>query len=369
MNDSETRHIRLADTVRNLSKEILQRLQPANSVTAQPVVNVHLLSRTSMHAVAAVEMRQNGNATRFCAKSELAFYRGPQSLDTEEYILRDIAPKIWQANAKARCPRVLAFFPEQKLLLLELVDGKSLMDLLFGAGLSHANLPGLLALSGEWLARFHAITQGEQADPFEWLESWFAEEKAREVFHRCGVDEQHSALVKLLKQFHLDYPDFRRPLCRVHDEFTPLHVLVQKDTIYVIDFGRSRLGFGYEDIALFITFLDALLPWRAAAGSLRLSLAKQKNIFLESYRAHCQQMLDVPDDVVTRFAYLRAMAHHESSWEKVRHSLGAAAHAAVGRAWVRRRFAAMARRELAYMQQVVSAPPVWHLDYAPRTLV
>lgn len=362
--NSDKRHNRLTETVEELREDILQQISPVAAAGPPSSVKVFPLSHQTMHDVASVEIGQNGSAVRFFAKSDLADYGGPQRLETEEYVLRHIAPEIWQANARTRCPQVLAFFPERKLLLLELVDGKSLKELLFNVGTSHSNLPDLLALSGEWLGRFHALTQSEQANPFEWLEGSFAEQKVRDVFRNCGVADLYPTLAKLLEQFRRDYPDFRRPLCRLHSEFTPLHVLVRNDVIYVIDFGSSRLGFGYEDVATFTTFFDILLPWRAVAGSLRLPLAQQKDIFRESYFAHRQQTFGVPDNIVMRFAYLQAMAHHESCRENIPASPAAAVYATAGRAWVRRRFAALARRELAYLRQLVSAPPVWHLEYS-----
>jgi tRNA A-37 threonylcarbamoyl transferase component Bud32 len=360
---SDKRQNRLAETVEELRDDILQQVSPVEAGSASPEVRIFPLAHQTMHEVASVEIGQNGTAVRFFAKSDLENYGGPQRLETEEYVLRHIAPEIWQANSRTRCPQVLAFFPDRKLLLLEMVDGKSLKELLFDMGRTHTNLPDLLALSGEWLGRFHAITQGEHANPFEWLEGSFAEKKIRDVFQNCGVSDLYPKLAKLLHQFRVDYPDFRRPLCRLHSEFTPLHVLVKNDVIYVIDFGSSRLGFGYEDVATFTTFFDILLPWRAVAGSLRLPLAQQKDIFRESYFAHRQLTFGVPDNIVMRFAYLQAMAHHESCRETIPASPAAALYATAGRAWVRRRFAALARRELAYLRQLVSAPPVWHLDY------
>ncbi len=353
--------------MQELRDDILQQISPVATGAASSTVRVSLLPRQSMHEVASVEIGQNGTAVRFFAKSDLANYGGPQRLETEEYVLRNIAPEIWQANDRTRCPQVLAFFPERKLLLLEMVEGKSLKELLFDMGRTHSNLPDLLALSGEWLGRFHALTQSEQANPFEWLEGSFSQPKIRDVFGNCGVADLYPKLAKLLHQFRLDYPDFRRPLCRLHSEFTPLHVLVKNDAVYVIDFGSSRLGFGYEDVATFTTFFDILLPWRAVTGSLRLPLAQQKDIFRESYFAHRQQTFGVPDNVVMRFAYLQAMAHHESCRETIPSSPAAALYATAGRAWVRRRFAALARRELTYLERLVSVPPVWHLEYTAPT--
>jgi Ser/Thr protein kinase RdoA (MazF antagonist) len=361
--NSEKRHSRITETVEELREDILRQISPVSAGASTSSVKIIPLPHKAMHEVASVEIGQNGRAVRFFAKSDMADYDGPQRLETEEDVLRNIAPEIWHANPRTRCPQVLAFFADHKLLLLEMVDGKSLKELLFNMGASDSNLPDLLALSGEWLGRFHALTQSQQANPFEWLETSFAQQKVKDVFRNCGVSDLYPTLSNLLQQFRRDYPDFRRPLCRLHSEFTPLHVLVKNDAIYVIDFGSSRVGFGYEDVAMFTTFFDILLPWRALAESLRLPLAQQKDIFRESYFAHRQQTFGVPDNIVMRFAYLQAMAHHESCREKIPSSPAAALYATAGRAWVRRRFAALARRELAYLRQLVSAPPVWHLDY------
>src|ERR1700692_682463 len=254
----EERRTHLVEVVNKLKEDILQRLQPAAVDTATAVVNVRSLSRSSMQAVAAVEIVQKGAEFLFFAKNDLPNCLGPQRLEREEYILRSVAPKIWAANGRTRCPQVLAFFPYYKLLLLEMVDGKSLKEILFDVGWTHSNIPDLLALTGEWLGRFHSITQEEQANPFCWLKSAFAEKNVRNTFQSCGVSELYPWLEGILEQFAREYADFRRPLCQQHAEFTPLHVLVKHDTIYVIDFGASRVGFGYEDVAMFSTFSDGL---------------------------------------------------------------------------------------------------------------
>jgi hypothetical protein len=185
--NSDKRHNRLTETVEELREDILQQISPVAAGSSPSSVRIFPLPNQTMHEVASVEIGQNGNAVRFFAKSDLANYGGPQRLETEEFVLRNIAPEIWQANSRTRCPQVLAFFPERKLLLLEMVEGKSLKELLFNMGRSHNNLPDLLALSGEWLGRFHALTQSEQANPFEWLEGSFAQQKVRDVFRNCGV--------------------------------------------------------------------------------------------------------------------------------------------------------------------------------------
>jgi len=359
-------HKPLADTILKLQADILQQLLP-DLGTAPAVLIVRSLPYKCMHSVAAVEIGKNGSSIRFFAKSGMN-YHGPQSLEAEDFVLRYIAPEISQENSNTRCPEVLAFFPEVKLLLLELVEGKSLKELSFNIGPMHSNLPHLLALTGEWLGRFHCFTRGQLASPFEWLESCFAEKRIADVFRACGVFDLYIALRKLLRQFWVEYPDYRRPLCRVHSEFTPLHILVKNDAIYVVDFGSSRLGFACEDLASFTSFFDTLLPWRAVAGSLRLPLTRQKEIFRESYLAHSQQICALPDNVVLRFAVVLAVAQQELCWEAIPASLLDALYVKMRRSWLRRSFALVAWREFKYLKEAVSAPPVWRLDYSASPL-
>jgi tRNA A-37 threonylcarbamoyl transferase component Bud32 len=348
-------HSHLLDVVDEMKEDIAKQLQLDVSQTGAPVITSRLLPRRAVHSLAALEIGNNGDAFRCFAKGNLPNYRGPQRLDVEDHILRHIAPKIWEANASARSPRVLAFFPDRELLILEMVDGETLKSLLFDVGITSSGVPNLLRLAGEWLGRLHALTRQGQGDPFLWLESSFAEKKVEKAFRDCSVGNLYPALSKLLQQFRRSYPDFVLPLCQLHGEFTPLHVLVSGNTIYVIDFGSSHAGFGYEDVAFFTTFYNGLLPWRAAAGSLRLSLRQQKNLFMESYFAHCGQTFGPADDVVMRFARLQAMAHHESCWELNRETWVASIYSGIGRRWVRRRFAALARQEFASLQRMATA--------------
>jgi tRNA A-37 threonylcarbamoyl transferase component Bud32 len=347
-------HAPFLETLDKLKEDIAERLQLPPSARGAAVIRARLLRHSSIHTVAALEVGSNGAAVRCFAKSNVANYQGPQRLDREEQFLRDVAPRIWEANQKARSPRVLAFFPRQELLLLEMVEGKSLKKLLFDS-----RIPNLVQLTGEWLGHLHSITKGEQGDPFEWLENAFStEKKVRDAFYDCSVATLYPGVLELLRRCRREYAGFRRPQCTVHGEFTSLHVLVKGDSIYVIDFGSSHLGFGYEDVAFFSTFYDILLPWRVAAGYLRFPLTRQKNLFLKSYFEHCEQTWGPADEIVLRFANLRAMAQHESCWERTQENWPASLYLKIARRWVRGRFAALARREFAALQRLVSTSPL-----------
>lgn len=340
----------LRNLVDQLKEDILERVQPLTPHKGVTVVSCQPLSARAMHKLATVELCNNGTTVRCFAKKTPANYHGPQRLEQEEHILRNISPKIWEANKHARTPQVLAFFPECQLLLLELVEGTPLKKLVF-----NRNIPYFARLAGEWLARLHATTRAGDADPFVWLETAFTEAKVRTAFRHSSAADVYEPLLELLSRFHRKFANYHQPLCLVHGEFTSLHVLTKEECIYVIDFGSSRTGFGCEDVAFFSTFHNALLPWRHLAGYLRYPLSMQSRVFLQSYFEHRTQDMDLADDIVLRFASIRAVALHASCWEVDRDGWAPNLCSRIGRQWTRRRLAAFVRNEFRSLQEIGSA--------------
>ena len=288
----------------------------------------------------------------YFAKATVPRYAGSQDLAAESRILADSGPRIAALNQKTRCPAVIAFFPEEKLLIEEFVRGQSLKALLFDFPPAHADLGRLLSLSGEWLANFHRSTQSGCANPFDWLWREIHSSELTDAFRRCSIPQLYPVLVHLLRRFHQQYPNLYRPLCQVHGEFTPLHVMVQNEDVYVIDFGSSHRGFACEDLARFSTFYEGLLPWRGAIALLRFPVPRQITLFLESYAAHAGSLATPEDDVVNRFARLCAMAHQQLSWEREPRSYRERGPLTIRRFWTRRRFGVLARRELSQLQRL-----------------
>ncbi|MGC1300436.1 MAG: hypothetical protein WA869_35865, partial [Alloacidobacterium sp.] len=103
-------------------------------------------------------------------------------------------------------------------------------------------------------------------------------------------------------------PQFRRHLCNVHGEFTPLHVIVANEAIYVVDFGNTRLGYIYEDIGLFEGFYETLQPWRAFVGSYRINLKVQKQLFRRGYLEQSRAAFAEADWAVMRWVRLISFA-------------------------------------------------------------
>ena len=236
-----------------------------------------------------------------------------------------------------------------------MIDGRALKSILFDLVPSRPDLRGLLSLSGEWLGLLHRTTQDGEGNPFDWLEEKFEADRIRDTFEHCEVQPLYRKVRQLLQHFGRTYQGCRRPLCQIHGEFTPLHVLVKDDSIYVIDFGSSTRGFACEDVALFTTFYENLQPWRSATGWFRVPFREQKKLFLASYNRHCGQEFGRIDEVLARFAGIWAMARHEFFWEREPESWHESMYLSFGRSWMRKRFAAFAGREARRVQTLASA--------------
>jgi tRNA A-37 threonylcarbamoyl transferase component Bud32 len=344
---------RLAERVARCQSEILAGVMPCEPGLQQLAsVRIWPIEERSVHEIAALEVVRPPRSAYYFAKATVPGYSGKQDLASESQILAQVGPRIAALNPKTRCPQVMAFFPEEKLLVEEFIQGQSLKALLFDFLPGRADVQAMLKLSGEWLAHFHNQTRQGQANPFEWLGEEIHGRGFADTFRRCSISELYPVAVRLLRHFSKQYSSLCRPLCQVHGEFTPLHIMVQNDALYVIDFGSSHCGFAYEDLARFSTFCDGLLPWRWAIAALRFSIAQQTDSFLKSYAEHAGLVPSSEDDVVTRFARLCAMADQQLSWERQPRNYREKGPLRIRRMWMRRRFASLVRRELSHLERL-----------------
>ena len=343
----------LTSRVNSVKNELVLRLQ-LGGLQQLSSVKVSPLPGKSIHQIGLVEVSSGTRVIRSFVKANVPNYQGEQKLDIEHQVLTTIAPAISAQNDRLRCPRVLAMFPQEELLFLELIEARDLKSLLFDLVPSRGDLPALLSLTGEWLGRLHRTTQGGEGNPLDCLEERLDGDRIWGTFEKCGVRHLYRSIRHLLQHFRRTHHDLRRPLCQLHGEFTPLHVMVKGDSIYVIDFGSSSRGFAFEDVALFTSFYENLQPWRAPTGWFRVPFGVQKKLFITSYSEHSGQESQRIDDVVARFAGIWAMARHEFFWERPPANWPERAYLSFGRAWMRRRFAALAGRELRKLQTLAS---------------
>jgi len=338
----------LASRVKCLKERIVACLPLAPGPATLGLIPVRA---RSVHEIAILEVRRPTGNARYFIKASVPGYAGKQDLEIEAQLLAQWGPSIAALNPRTRCPQLLAFFPADKLLLMEYIDGVPLKSMLFNLPFSYG-LQRLLTLSGEWLGSFHRQSQEGQANPFDWL--W--EAMNSEIMERTfgPISTLYTEAIGLLKTFRDRHPQFQRPLCQIHGEFTPLHILVQQDAIYVVDFGSSRRGFAYEDLALFSTFYDGLMPWRRLT-SLRYPFARQNRSFLNSYNAHCGRPLDGTDEVVASFARMLAMARHRMSWDRAPRRLSENLTFRIRRSWMSSQLASVTLREIHFLQQIASS--------------
>lgn len=306
----------------------------------QPSIRLVPLRRPGIHPVGIVEVESEAGGRRWFAKADSPQYTGGQSLKIESYFLTHVAPLIAAENPDLRSPRVVAYYADRELLVMEAVEGTSLKEHLFDfKGAERRDLPRLVGLTGEWLGRLHRLTADAAANPLEWLITEFEAAKISGGLAECGLQDLHADILSRLQRALECAPDFERATCTVHGEFTPLHVLVSGESIYVVDFGTSRLRFPYEDVSLFTTFYEGLMPWRLAAGTLRVGLRRQKRLFLDSYFAHAPFTFGEADHVIMSCLRIRSLVHLLSGWQKKNPRWGRTFLSNVASQWLRRSLA------------------------------
>jgi tRNA A-37 threonylcarbamoyl transferase component Bud32 len=298
-----------------------------HSETRRSKAYVRPLRKPGVHPAAAVYITDGLESTTLFAKAQQAGYRGTQSLAGELEFLSNVAPLITAENPLLRCPLPIAYYPEPGLLLMEFIPGNSLKHHLFDFTFrrsKHPDLAELLQHTGRWLGSLHRLTLNTAyGNPLEWLLREFNNERTLEAFALYSLKDTHEEMLSILKTCLVLNPYFQRRLCSVHGEFTPIHVMVANEAIYVVDFGNSRLGYLYEDIGLFEAFYDSLQPWRALMGSYRIELQEQKDLFLRGYLERASVNFTAADIAIMRWVRLISLARmlngrqrRYSGWQK-----------------------------------------------------
>jgi tRNA A-37 threonylcarbamoyl transferase component Bud32 len=273
---------------------------------------VRPLSQPGVHPVGVIHMTDGMATASLFAKAQKADYHGGQSLENESNFLSNVAPLIAAENPALRSPLPVAYYPDRGLLLMEFVPGNSLKHHLFDLTFNRhgaPNLGELLQHAGRWLGSLHRLTlNAAYGNPLDWLVHEFDKERTREAFILYSLKDSYVEMLSILKRCQTLNPRFQRNLCNVHGEFTPIHIMVANEAIYVVDFGNSRLGYLYEDIGLFEAFYDSLLPWRAFVGSYRIKLQVQKQLFLRGYLEQSPAPFSGADKAIMRWVRLISFA-------------------------------------------------------------
>jgi tRNA A-37 threonylcarbamoyl transferase component Bud32 len=283
-----------------------------HSQSAHSKVSVRPVEDPGVHPAGIVYMTDGIMQASLFAKVEKPDYSGRQSLQRELHFLSNIAPLITAENPRLRSPLPIAYYPEQRLLLMEFIPGYSLKHCIFDINFNRPSQPGLAELlqhAGRWLGSFHRLTvKGTHGNPLEWLLQEFNNVRTLEAFVFYSLKDVYDEMLVSLKKLLDLKPTFQRNLCNVHGEFTPIHIMVADNAIYVVDFGNSRVGYVYEDVGLFESFYDCLLPWRSFIGSSHLTLHTQKELFLRGYFEQWLTPFSAADRAIMRWVRLISIA-------------------------------------------------------------
>ena len=335
----------LLDELRLLEPDIRAHFTRQFPDAPAGALNFRLMTGPSSHPLVSVESRFAAHP-RLLMKCRRKHDRISQSLQTEQRVLMDVAPKLAASNDATRCPAALAYYPEQEMLLMELVDGPRLDTIQFGLRRPTVKrpLPELLQLCAQWLARFHVITESsESGNPFDSISELFEHTARRKMFERLWSEEGYAELQRLLDAFRRRHAALRLKRCLIHGEFAPYHVLVRDEHIYVIDLAACRESYPFHDLGYFCAFFDALVPWRRALGALRMHPAKQQQYFLSCYFRERPELGEA-SEALTRLAHLQAMIPFVGH-SRVRDSWKTTLYSMVAKPWVRHRFRVVCERE------------------------
>jgi len=319
-------------------------------------VYVRALNEPGVHPAGVVHLSDGELTTSLFAKVQKADYTGVQNLERELHFLSNVAPMITAENPMLRSPLPIAYYPENRLLLMEFVPGDSLKHHLFDVIFNptpRRNLAELLQCAGQWLGSLHRLTRKSAvANPLHWLLEEFESERTSEAFRLFSLQSSYNELRRILMQCLTANPTFQRNLCDVHGEFTPIHVMVAGDAIYVVDFGNSREGFAYEDVGLFESFYDCLLPWRAVAGSYRMKLQTQKRLFLRAYFHESAATYWPADKAIMRWVRLISFARMLNGGQRRYSGWSKWAYSRIALSALRNKFARLCNAELNALKQL-----------------
>lgn len=333
--------------IKALVTAIGNHFSPAPGTCITPLnLKYRVLAVDSSHPILVVEPNDS-TKQRLLLKCRRKHGLVHQSLNTEYRFLSQIGPQLSAENPYIRCPEAKAFFAEQQVLIMEMIEGERLSSIQFSLGMSRlsAHLPALLHLCAAWLARLHLLTQtNARENPFRLLAASLEQHNRRASFIRHAGHRAYDSCLSFLLKYQGRYSDYTEPLCTLHGEFAPYHVLVRGTSIYVIDLASSRTGYALEDVAFFETFFDALLPWRHIAGLMPLGPTQQKRIFLDAY-LNATSSLSEPARAVLRFTRINSMLtfmgtlEAKDTWKRCVYSY-------VALPWFRHKLRVVVQREL-----------------------
>jgi len=183
--------------------------------------------------------------------------------------------------------RPIAYLPEERLLITEAFEGKSLNELMlshlrgWSFGERKNKIKQHIHKSGEWLKSFQSSTLQEASVPLSHMAFLESVKGMLKVLNRFGLQGSFETIA--LKKVE-------EALGRVagetvnhvgcHNDFTPQNILMNKGELAVIDFARFATDSNYEDLALFIVALEG---YKSIIGISEGNVEILKEAFIHGY--------------------------------------------------------------------------------------
>jgi tRNA A-37 threonylcarbamoyl transferase component Bud32 len=194
-----------------------------------------------------------------------------EKMHKEVEITRELYTRLGTDSVYA-VPRILAFFPEEKAVVMEESVGRRLLDLLQQKGKGYLARSALDELApycravGGWLKHFQHLTQtatGQKVDRVEYLD-YVAQrlEKLRasqNLLQELAVERILRSLEQLLQQM----PDNVEHFCGVHGDLSLSNILVAANKVTVLDFSMYQLGSSCHDLSYFCSRIESFYNFSA----------------------------------------------------------------------------------------------------------
>jgi aminoglycoside phosphotransferase len=230
--------------------------------------------------------------------------RAIEKMYKEVDITRDLYARLG-AHSVYAVPRIIAFFPEERAVVMEESVGQRLLDVLLQKGQGYPARSALEELAhychtvGGWLKHFQHLTQTtaeqkfDRADFLEYVTPRLAKLKESQSMLRAdAADRILRALERLLQQVS----ERMGNVCSVHGDLSLSNILVSSKKVTVLDFSMCQVGSSYNDLAYFYSRIESIYNFLINKST----TSYLQKAFIEGYGEYIDK-----DDPMFRIYYIR----------------------------------------------------------------
>jgi tRNA A-37 threonylcarbamoyl transferase component Bud32 len=191
--------------------------------------------------------------------------RAIEKMHQEVEITRELYTRLGTDSVYA-VPRILAFFPEEKAVVMEESIGRRLLDVLQQKGRGSLARSALDELAqscravGGWLKHFQHLTQmatGQKVDRVEYLDYVAQRLKKLRASQNLLQEVAVERILRSLEQLLQQLPDNVENICGVHGDLSLSNILVTSNKVTVLDFSMYQIGSSCHDLSYFCSRIES----------------------------------------------------------------------------------------------------------------